>query len=114
MPSQGLQLAQLRWCWRPGSGLLLFTETTDQSSIRTIILVAQQFALAESFDLGRIDDADCLALFMEIKRQRFAIRTSGLQASMDRAGFMFAQPGTKFSKTFFAVSESAMTQFVID
>jgi hypothetical protein len=33
---------------------------------------------------------------------------------MDQAGFMFDQPGTEFSETFFAVSESAMTQFLID
>lgn len=67
MTSQSLQLAEMGWRRRPGSGLLLFTETTDQSCIRTIIFVAQQFALAESFDLGGIDNADDVTLLMEIR-----------------------------------------------
>ena len=32
--------------------LLLFTEATDQTSIRAIVFIAQQFTFAKSFDLG--------------------------------------------------------------
>ena len=90
MTSQGLQFAPMNWRWPPGSGLLLFTETTNQSRIGAIIFVAQQFALAESFDLCGIDHADRVALLMEIKSQGLAIRTSGFQASMDSWGFVFS------------------------
>src|SRR5438876_3502827 len=89
MSSQGLQFPQMHRWWRPGSGSLLFTETTDQSRIRTIILVAPQLALAESFDLDWIDDANGMALLMEIKGQRFTVRTSGFQASMNLGCFVF-------------------------
>src|ERR1051325_2133066 len=94
--------------WGPSSGALLFTETADQCRIGPIILVAQQFALAESFDLNGIDHADRMAQFVQIKSDGFAIRSSGFQAGMNRSGFLFVQPGPKFSKAFFAVSELAM------
>jgi hypothetical protein len=61
MSSQRLQLAQMRW-WRcPSRRLLLLAEAADQSGVRSIVFIAQQFALAKGFDLQRIDDADRVA-----------------------------------------------------
>src|ERR1043166_4686485 len=71
MSSQGLEFPQMHRWRRPGSGSLLFTETTNQSRIRAIILVAAQLALAESFDLDWVDDAHSVALLVEVKRQGF-------------------------------------------
>ena len=73
----------------PRSGSLLFTETTDQSRIRAIILVAQQLALAESFDLDWIDDDNVMALLVKINGQSFTVRTRRFQASMNIDGFVF-------------------------
>src|SRR5687767_11073718 len=108
MTSQGLQFAEMGRWWRPGSGSLFFAEATDECCIRTIIFVAQQFALAESFDLCWIAHADRVSPLVQIKGQRFAIRTSGFQAGMYQGGFVFGQPNTKLSKSFFAIGEPTM------
>src|SRR5687767_10018643 len=114
MTRQSLQFAEMRWRRLPGRWLLLFTEAADQTSIRAIVFIAQQFTLAKSFDLGGIDYTDCVSLLVQIKSHGFAIRTSSFQTGMNRSGFVFGQPNTKLSKSFFAVSEPTMAEFVVD
>src|ERR1041385_5240791 len=105
----------MRCCWRPGRRLLLFTEATDQTGIRAIVFIAQQFTLPKSFDLCRIDNADRVSLLVQIKRYRFAINTSGLQAGMNRTcRFLFGEPNRKLSKSCFTVSKAPMPQFVVN
>jgi len=98
----------------PGCWLLLFTEATDQSSIRAIVFIAQQFTLTKRFDLSGIDNTDCVSLLVQIKSHGFAIRTSSLQAGVNQARFVFGQPNTKLSKSCFAVSEPTMATFIVN
>src|SRR6185436_5062412 len=65
MARQGLQLTQVGRWWHPGGRLLLLTKATDQASVGFVILIAQQFALPEGFNLGWIYDTYRMALLLQ-------------------------------------------------
>jgi hypothetical protein len=92
-------LAQLRRWWRPGRGTLFFAEAANQAGVGSIIFVAQQFALSESFNLGRVDDTYALALLVQIALT-LHYRHRRFQTGVHLRNFLFPKPNRKFRKTF--------------
>ena len=72
---------------------------------------AQASRLHSPLGLGRIDDADNVAMLMKIERQLFTVWSGRLQAGMNLRHFVFGEPGTKFIKAFFEIAELVVTQF---
>src|SRR6185295_791972 len=82
MSNQGLQFAYFQRRWGPRLWFLLLAKASNHPRINAIGFVALQLTLTESFDASRIDDADNVSGLVEVRRQGFAVVSSGFEAGV--------------------------------